>query len=89
VQPAGGIENDHVVAVFLGVLDAVSRDLYGVLALLAIDVDFQLLTQDDQLIDCGRSLQVIGDQKRLFAFRDQVFAELGGGCRFAATLEAG
>ena len=90
VQPAGGIDHDHVPAVFFRVLDAVLGDLDGVFrGLIRIDGDIRLLAEDSELLDGGGPLQVVRDQQGVAALRDEVLAQLGGGGRLAAALEAG
>ena len=90
VQPAGGIDHDHILAVLLGIADAVFGDLDGVFGgLIGIDRNPGLFAEDFQLLDSGRSLQVVGDHQGMSAVRHEVLAQLGGGRRLAATLEAG
>jgi len=56
--------------------------------LLAVDVYVYLPAEDNQLLDGGGSLKVIGNQKRPFAFFEQILAEFSGGGGFAAALES-
>jgi len=89
MESACGVEDDYIVTLALGVPDGVLCDLDGIFAVFAIDVDVYLLAEDNQLLDSGRSSQVVGYQKRSFAFFDEVFCEFCGGCGFSAALEAG
>jgi hypothetical protein len=89
VESACGIEDYDVVVFFLGVFDAVFCDLDGIGGVFSVNVDIRLLAEDNELLDGGWALEVSGDEDRSFAFCEEVYAELGGGCGFAAALEAG
>ena len=47
MQPASGIEDNNIVAVLLRVPDTILCDLYGVLALFAVNIDTYLLAEND------------------------------------------
>ena len=58
VQPAGGVENHHVTAVFPGEIDGVATHLHRVFILtLRIHGHFRLLSQRVQLVDCRGTLR--------------------------------
>ena len=89
VQAAGGIDDHHVVAVGLGLFDRVPGNLDGVLDLLTVDGNIRLLAEHLELLDSGRSLQIVGDHQRMAALADQIAAQLGGRGGFATALETG
>ena len=89
VQPAGSVDDDDIVVVLACVLYGIFCDLYGIFAFLGVNIDICLLTQNNQLLNSGGSLQVVSYQEGIFAFGDNVFSEFSGGGGFSATLEAG
>ena len=67
-QTTGGINDDHILALTLGVVDGVLRNLDRVLvAFFAIDFNLNLLAQDLQLLDSGRTIHVASHQQHLLA----------------------
>ena len=89
VQPAGGVEDDDVLAPALRRLQAVLHDLDRILRVAAVDGDLDLAAELLELVDRGGALEVGGDERRLLPLLAQQQRELGGGGRLARALEAG
>ena len=88
VQPAGGVEDDGIEEVLLGVVEGVAADVDGIGGRrFAVDRHADLLAEHFELIDGGGTLQVGGDQQRLAAALAQRQGELAGRGRFALTLQ--
>ena len=67
-QTTGGIDDDDVFALSLGVLDSILRNLHRILvAFLAIDFNLNLLTQHLQLLDSCGTIHVASHQQHLLA----------------------
>ena len=67
MQTACGIEEDHVVAVLLGMADSGLGDGNRILLPHLEDGNAELTADDLQLLDGGRTVNVAGDEKRTFA----------------------
>ena len=67
VQPSGGIQKDHVVAVLPGVLDGLLGDVYRVRLTHFEHRDVQLFAHHLQLVDGGGTVHIAGDQQRPLA----------------------
>ena len=90
MQPARRVENDDLdVPRPLGLVDRVAADLQGTALgrVFAVDRHADLLADDLELIDGGRSLQVGGDEHRLDALLLQHLREFAAGRRLAASLQ--
>ena len=88
VQTAGGVDEHHVVAVGLRVLDAGFGDLDGVALPHLEDGDADLLAHDLQLRDGGGTVHVAGHQQRPLAVLLLVEAcQLGAVGRFTGALQ--
>ena len=88
-QTAGGIDDDDVLALRLGVLDGVLRNLHRVLvALFAIDLHLDLLAQHLQLLDSGRTIDVASHKQHLLAaLAFQVRGQFGGESGLTRALQ--
>ena len=88
VQAACGIEENKVVAVFAGEVNAVLCDFDRVALTLVEYGDVKLLADYLQLFDCGRTVNVAGNEQRtsLLLFAEQS-GELCAVCRFAGALQ--
>ncbi len=65
-QPAGGVDNDDVVILLLGLANSMPGNLHHVLiAVLGIDIDANGFSNDLQLLDGSRTIDVAGHQERL------------------------
>jgi hypothetical protein len=67
VQPAGGVDDDDVLAGLARGVEAALRRLDGILRVRAVDGDLQLAAERLELVDRGRALQVGGDERRLLS----------------------
>ena len=78
-QTAGGIDDDHALVLRLGVLDGMLGDLDRVfVALFAIHLHLDLLTEGLQLLDGGGTIHVTGDEQHLLAaLAFQIIGQLG------------
>ena len=88
VQPAGGIDDQHVPAVVPGVLDGLLGSLDGILGALLEHGHLHLLAHHLQLLDGRRAVDVAGGQHGLLALLGQVAGQLGGHGGFARALKA-
>ena len=89
VQSAGRIEDHHLDAAGLGLADGGLAEGHRVLGgQVGIDGNAELLAQDLQLLDGGRTLQVGGDEHRLAAALLEHPAQLAAGGRLAGALQA-
>ena len=98
VEPAGGVEDDHVPPGLLGLGDRRPADghrrpagdlpVRGGLGQVGVDGHADLLAERLELFDGGRSLQVGRGQHRVVALGDQHLRELAAGGRFARPLQA-
>ena len=88
-QTTGGIDDDHVLVLGLGVLNGVLGNLNGVLvAFLAIHLHFHLLTQHLQLVDSGGTVHVAGHQQHLLALLAfQIISQFGRESGLTGTLK--
>ena len=90
VQPARGIEDDHVAAVGRGLRHARLTNPGRRSPLQVKDRDVQRSTQHAQLLHRGGALHIRGDHHRALAVPvPQVLGELRTGGRLASALEAG
>src|SRR5690606_34507956 len=88
LEPAGGVDDDRVVAAFAGVLDRVGGDFDRVLAgPFLVNGDVDLLPERLQLVDRGRTVDVGGDQERVAPLLPQVDRELTGVGGLTGPLE--
>ena len=67
VEPAGGVQKDHVVAVLEGVLHRGLGDVHGINLPHLEDGDVQLLAHHFQLLDGGGAVDVAGHQQGALA----------------------
>ena len=92
-EAAGGVDDDDVVLLALGLFDAVLRDLDRVADAVAglgrEDGDAGLLADDLQLGDGVRALEVGRDEQRRVAVLGEPLRELARERRLAGALEAG
>ncbi len=90
-QTTGRIDDNHVVGVLTCVLDSVLGDLDGVhVTLLGVDLDTHLLTQDLELVDSGRTIDVAGHEQHLTALlRLDQLCQLAREGRLTRTLQTG
>ena len=88
VQPARGVDDDDVGVLTVGFLQALLRDLHGILAL-GPDGNPDLASQGAELLDRGGALQVGRDQQRALALGLEVGRDLRAGGRLARALHAG
>ena len=91
VEAAGGVDDQHVAALRLGLLERPGGDLdrVGVGAFL-VDVGADAPADGDQLVDRGRAVDVAGGEGDvLLAVLAQEAGELGAGGRLARALQAG
>jgi len=92
-QPAGGVDDHHVVELAHRVQDRAARHLDGVAHTVARlggeDMDAGPLADDLQLVDRVGALEVRGHEQRAVPLLLQPFAELAGQSRLAGALEAG
>ena len=79
-QTTSGIDDDHIVAVFLGVFDRIFGDFNRLFAaFLGINRNLNLLAQNLQLVDSGGTIHVASHQQRfLVAFLLEHVGQLGG-----------
>src|SRR5262249_2215008 len=87
LEPAGGVENDHVEAVLFRVSDGVLADLDRV-GCLRIDRDVDLLAEDLELLDGGGALQVGRDEEWATTLVAKLERQLAARGRLARPLEA-
>src|SRR5204862_3686450 len=80
------VDDDDVA---FGRCDSLTRRLYGIRALGAVDGNLDLAAELLELIDRGRTLQIGGDERGLLALLAQQQRELRGGGRLARPLQAG
>ena len=92
-QPAGGVDEHHVVLLAPGELDRVARDLDRVADPVArlgrVGRHAGALADHLQLVHRVRALQVAGDEQRRVALLAQPARELAGQRRLTGTLQAG
>ena len=89
VQAAGRIEDHHLHAAVLGLLDGDLAEGHGVLrGQVGIDGNTKLLAQDLQLLDGRGALQVGRHEHRLAAALLEQLAQLAAGGRLARALQA-
>ena len=91
VQPAGGIDDEHVLARGRGAVERPAGDVDRVaVGSLLVDVGAGLAADLDQLVDRRGAVDVAGgDGDRRVVLGAQVAGELGGGGRLARALQAG
>ena len=65
MEPTGGVQKHHVVAVLFGVLHGGFRDVHRVGLAHLKDGDIQLTAHHLQLLDGGGAVDIAGNQKRL------------------------
>ena len=88
MEPAGGIEKHHVVAVVPGVADGVFRNDHGIALALVKDRQIQLSAHHLELLDGGGTVHVTGGQQRPLAqLPAHEPGQLGGGGGFAGALK--
>jgi len=90
-QPAGGVDQQHVEVVALGVVQRRQRDIVRLLFGRGFEpLGAGLARHGLELLDGGRTVDVGRDgQHLLLALFDQVLGELGGRRRLAGALQAG
>ena len=90
-QTTGRIDDNHIVGFLTCVLDSVLGDLDGVhVALLGVDLDTHLLTQDLELVDSSRTIDVTGHEQHLTALlRLDQLCQLAREGRLTRTLQTG
>ncbi len=88
VQPAGGVDDDHVGVLAIGLLQALLRELHRILAL-GPDRNPDLAAERAQLLDRSGPLQVGRDQQRAPALALEVGRDLRARGRLARPLHAG
>ncbi len=89
-QPAGRVEDDDVAAVLASLVDSVAAHADGVLrAALGVKADVELLTEDLQLVDGRRPLQIRRYEHRPLALGLDLLGELRTGGGLTGTLQAG
>ena len=88
VQAAGGIDDQHVLAVVAGVIHRFLGGFHGVLGALFKHRHPHLLAHHLQLLDSGGVVNIAGGQQGLFALLDQETGQLGGHGGFAGALQA-
>ena len=88
-QTTGGIDDDHVVRLLLGLADSVLGNLHHVLvAFLDVDVAAYRLTNHLQLLDGSRTVDVAGHQQRILVLaRLQHVGQLAAERRLTRTLQ--
>ena len=88
MQPAGGVEDDDVVAVVLGVAQGFFGDLHRVALTHLKDRDPGLFAHHLQLFDGRRAVDVAGHQQRAVPLAFEQFAQLARVGGFARALQA-
>ena len=88
VQPAGGVQQDHVVPTLPRGLQPRSRDLQrGRADGPGVDLDPDVIAQLHELVHGGGPIHVGGHQQRPVALLAQANRQLGGGRRLARALQ--
>ena len=88
LQPAGGIQDDDVVAVVLGVGEGAAGDLGGLGAVQGKDLRPGLAAHHLQLLDGGGAVDIAGHQQRPAALLEIVLGQFGGVGGLAVALQA-
>ena len=88
VQAAGGVDDQHVLAVVPGAFDGFFGGLHRVLGALFKHGHAHLLAHHLQLLDGGGAVNIAGGQQGLFALLGQIPRQLGGHGGFTGALEA-
>ena len=88
LQAACGIENDDVIAVVTGICHGLFGDKLGLFGTHRENGDVDLLADDLQLLDSGRTVDVTRDKQRAAALAAVVPAQLGGVGGFTVALQA-
>jgi hypothetical protein len=89
VQPAGGVDDDHVEPEMPGLLHRAGGPRHGIqFTLRVVHPHARLLPDDVQLLDGGRPFDVGRDEQRMASLPGQPFRQLAGGCRLAGALQA-
>ena len=88
VQAAGGVDDQHVLAVIPGVLDGFLGGFDGALGALFKHRHAHLLTHHLQLLDSGGAVNIAGGQQGLFALLGEITRQLGGHGGFTGALQA-
>ena len=87
VEPSGGVQEDHVVAVADGVGHGGLGDVHGIGLAHLEDGDIQLFTHHLQLLDGGGAVDVAGHQQRAAALLFEEAGQLGAVGGLAGALE--
>ena len=88
-QAASGVDDDDIATLLLGLLDTPLRDLDRVhVGATLVDGYTGLRADGDELLDCGRAIDVAGHQRGLLALLGNQLGELRAGRRLAGALEA-
>ena len=88
LQTSGGVDDHHTIPIALRLLDAGLRDLYHVLrGSISVNRNLELLAERLELIDCGGTIDVGGDEPCRSPFALQLSRELRGGGRLSGTLQ--
>ena len=87
MQAACGVQKHHVVSVPDGVRDRSLRDIDGVRLPHLKDGDIELAAHDLQLLDGRRTVNVAGDEQRIFVLLFEKARELCAVGRFARALK--
>jgi len=89
VEASGGVEDEDLDAVFVGLGAGAGDDLEGVFFLgPAVDGDVEALAQDLELLHGGRAGEIARHQGDALALALEAEAELGGGGGLAGAVEA-
>ena len=87
MQTACGIDDDHIAALGLGRLDTVKHNGGGIRTLLLADnSSTAALSPNFQLIGCGRTESIAGNQQNILAFIHQAGGNLADGGGLTHTV---
>ena len=87
METTGGIENNDIVAVVLGVGNCLFGNFNGVNLTHFKNRNVNLASDDLELVDCRRTVNVAGDEKRASPLFLKMEGELSGMGGFTGALE--
>ena len=87
VKAAGGIDDEHVAAIVVGVLDGLFGGFDRILRAVLVHGDVDLLAHHFQLLDGGGAVNIAGGQHGLLALLAQVIGQLTAHGGFTGALQ--